>query len=59
LVKKLIVYDLDGTLAESKSPLDAEMAALLHALLGVIKGGGNFRRQLATVLKNSCSPIFP
>jgi len=28
------VFDLDGTLAESKSPLDAEMAALLHALLG-------------------------
>jgi hypothetical protein len=25
LMKKLIVFDLDGTLAESKSPLDAEM----------------------------------
>src|ERR1039457_4316089 len=36
-VKKLIVFDLDGTLAESKSSLDAEMAALLHDLLGVIK----------------------
>jgi HAD superfamily hydrolase (TIGR01484 family) len=45
-VKKLIVYDLDGTLAESKSSLDAEMAALLHDLLGVIKvaviSGGNW-----------------
>ena len=28
-MKKLIVFDLDGTLAESKSSLDAEMAALL------------------------------
>ena len=37
LVKKLIVYDLDGTLAESKSPLDAEMAARLHDLLGIVK----------------------
>ena len=36
-MKKLIVFDLDGTLAESKSPLDAGMAALLHDLLGVIK----------------------
>jgi hypothetical protein len=46
LVKKLIVYDLDGTLAESKSSLDAEMAARLHDLLGVIKvaviSGGNW-----------------
>jgi phosphomannomutase len=29
-MKKLIVFDLDGTLAESKSPLDAEMSRLLH-----------------------------
>jgi len=36
-VKKLIVFDLDGTLAESKSPLDAEMSALLHNLLGIVK----------------------
>ena len=52
-MKKLIVFDLDGTLAESKSPLDAEMAALLHALLGavqvaVISGGDwpQFEKQL-------------
>ena len=25
IVKELIVFDLDGTLAESKSPLDAEI----------------------------------
>jgi phosphomannomutase len=36
-VKKLIVYDLDGTLAESKAALDAEMAALLRQLLGIVK----------------------
>ena len=36
-MKKLIVFDLDGTLAESKSALDADMAARLHDLLGVVK----------------------
>jgi HAD superfamily hydrolase (TIGR01484 family) len=36
-MKKLIVFDLDGTLAESKSSLDAEMATLLSALLGIVK----------------------
>ena len=52
-MKKLIVFDLDGTLAESKSPLDAEMSALLDALLGtaqvaVISGGDwpQFEKQL-------------
>jgi phosphomannomutase len=52
-VKKLIVYDLDGTLAESKSSLDVEMAALLHDLLGIVKvaiiSGGDwpqFQKQL-------------
>ncbi|HTS27755.1 MAG TPA: HAD-IIB family hydrolase [Bryobacteraceae bacterium] len=45
-MKKLIVFDLDGTLAESKSPLDSEMARLLASLLGVAKvaviSGGNW-----------------
>jgi hypothetical protein len=36
-MKKLIVFDLDGTLAASKSSLDAEMASLLHDLLSVAK----------------------
>lgn len=52
-MKKLIVYDLDGTLAESKSSLDAEMSARLHDLLGVMKvaviSGGDwpqFEKQL-------------
>jgi phosphomannomutase len=56
-VKKLIVFDLDGTLAESKSALDKGMAALLHALLGVVKvaviSGGDwpqFEKQLLSNL---------
>jgi phosphomannomutase len=36
-MKKLIVFDLDGTLAESKSSIDAEMAKLLNALLDIVK----------------------
>ncbi len=36
-VKQLIVFDLDGTLAESKSSLDDDMVALLNALLAVAK----------------------
>ena len=51
-MKKLIVFDLDGTLAESKSSLDAEMAALLSALLGIVKvaviSGGNWQQFKAT-----------
>jgi phosphomannomutase len=45
-MKELIVFDLDGTLALSKSAIDAEMAALLGALLGVAQvaviSGGDF-----------------
>jgi HAD superfamily hydrolase (TIGR01484 family) len=36
-MKKLIVYDLDGTLAPSKSSIDSEMSTHLHDLLGVAK----------------------
>jgi phosphomannomutase len=36
-MKKLFVFDLDGTLAASKSSLGSEMAGLLHELLGVMK----------------------
>ena len=45
-MKQLIVFDLDGTLAESKSAIDDEMSALLESLLGVaqvaIISGGDF-----------------
>src|SRR5579862_1308505 len=36
-MKALVVFDLDGTLAESKSSIDAEMARLLNTLLGIVK----------------------
>jgi phosphomannomutase len=36
-MKKLIVFDLDGTLAESKSSIDADMSRLLGDLLGIVK----------------------
>jgi hypothetical protein len=55
-MKKLIVYDLDGTLAASKSPLDAEMAGLLHELLGIIKvaviSGGAWKQFEEQLLSN-------
>ncbi len=55
-MKKLIVYDLDGTLAESKSSLDAEMAALLHDLLGIARAavisGGDWPQFEKQVLSN-------
>jgi len=36
-LKKLIVFDLDGTLAESKSAVDPEMSGLLHEVLAIVK----------------------
>jgi HAD superfamily hydrolase (TIGR01484 family) len=55
-VRKLIVFDLDGTLAPSKSPIDAEMATLLAALLSVVKvaiiSGGGFPQFQTQVVAN-------
>ena len=55
-MKRLIVFDLDGTLAESKSPLDAEMATLLSALLVIVKvaiiSGGNWPQFEKQILSN-------
>jgi HAD superfamily hydrolase (TIGR01484 family) len=55
-MKKLIVFDLDGTLAASKSSLDSEMASLLHDLLGVaqvaIISGGAWLQFEKQVLSN-------
>jgi phosphomannomutase len=52
-MKKLIVFDLDGTLAPSKSAIDEGMARLLDQLLKVVKvavisGGGwpQFQKQV-------------
>ncbi len=57
MVKKLIVFDLDGTLAESKSSVDPEMSGLLHDLLGIVKvaviSGGDwpqFEKQVVSKL---------
>jgi phosphomannomutase len=36
-IEKLVIFDLDGTLAASKSSLDAEMASLLRDLLDVVQ----------------------
>ncbi len=36
-MKTLMVFDLDGTLAKSKSPLETDMADLLDKLMGVMK----------------------
>lgn len=54
--KKIIIFDLDGTLAESKQPIDSEMAELLAYLLekhvvAVISGGKFFQFQKAILEK--------
>ena len=56
-MKKLVIFDLDGTLAESKSSLDDEMAVLLENLItkievAVISGGDwpQFEKQLLSQL---------
>ena len=55
--KQVVIFDLDGTLAESKQPLDFEMASLLADLLtetkvAVISGGtfGQFEKQFVARL---------
>lgn len=56
-MKRLVVFDLDGTLAESKSAIDAEMATLVGRLLDVVRvaviSGGDwpqFQKQLLAPL---------
>ncbi len=63
-MKKLVVFDLDGTLAESKSSLDSEMSALLHELLAIVKvaviSGGDwpqFEKQLLSNLPHDESLV--
>jgi HAD superfamily hydrolase (TIGR01484 family) len=58
-MKALVVFDLDGTLAESKSSIDAEMATLLNSLLrsvkvAVISGGAwqQFEQQVLAHLSH-------
>lgn len=56
--KKLIVFDLDGTVARTKSPMDQQMAGLMAKLIevkkvAIISGGklGIFKVQLLNPLK--------
>ena len=56
-MKKLIIFDLDGTLAKSKSAVDTEMLSLLYKLISVVKvaiiSGGDwpqFEKQLINKL---------
>ena len=58
-MKRLIVFDLDGTLAESKASIDEEMAHLLNSLLvivrvSVISGGAwsQFEKQVLAHLSH-------
>ena len=55
-MKKLFVFDLDGTLAPSKSPLGADVAQLLHQLLDVMKvaviSGGSWAQFESQLLAN-------
>jgi HAD superfamily hydrolase (TIGR01484 family) len=55
-MKRLVVFDLDGTLAESKSSIDLEMTALLHDLLDIIKvaiiSGGDWPQFEKQILSN-------
>lgn len=57
-MKELIVFDLDGTLTESKSPIDAEMARLLDSLLDIVSvaviSGGAWKQFETQVLARLC-----
>lgn len=62
----LLAFDLDDTLAPSKSSLDPRMAQLIAELLAivpvcVISGGqfGQFQSQLIAGLPESATPLFP
>ena len=62
--KKLIMFDLDGTLAVSKQSLDTEMALLLrnlldHYMVAIISGGAlsQFQKQVLTPLQASVEQL--
>ena len=54
--KNLVIFDLDGTLAESKSSLDPEMAGLLKNLLSMVRvaviSGGDWPQFEQQLLSN-------
>lgn len=55
-MKKLLIFDLDGTLAESKCPLSLEMAEILEEALGTFSiaviSGGNYPQFQKQFLSN-------
>lgn len=55
-MKELVALDLDGTLAPSKSPIDAEMGSLLQRLLALVRvaniSGGDFPQFKKQVVDN-------
>ena len=55
-MKKLIVFDLDGTLAQSKASLDPEMAKIFSRLIDTVKvaiiSGGDWPQFEKQVLSN-------
>jgi phosphomannomutase len=59
IMKKLVVFDLDGTLAQSKSSLDEEMSKLFDRLLGTVKvaviSGGDWSQFQKQVLSHLIS----
>jgi phosphomannomutase len=62
MIPKIIIFDLDGTLAESKQPLTKEMAMLVAKLLGttkiaIVSGGAlpQFRKQVVARLPNDAN----
>ena len=56
-MKELVAFDLDGTLAPSKSPIDTEMGALLQRLLALVRvaiiSGGDFPQFKKQVVDNT------
>ncbi len=61
-MKKIIIFDLDGTLTQSKSVIDAETANLMNQLLQITKvaviSGGNWQQFQNQLLKNSAANQF-
>jgi hypothetical protein len=53
-MKSLIVFDLDGRLAESKSAIHDEMGTLLTALLGAVSA---IKQQRDGVLSAMHTPV--
>ncbi len=55
-MKKLVVFDLDGTLAVSKTSIDTEMSDLLNSLLSIVKvaviSGGDWPQFEKQVIAN-------